>query len=286
MRTEADRQERQRGQTAGMFVFGKLVHFLVSPFNLLIALTITGLLLRWIGAKQPWIRRLGAVSLGAAGAWLTLIVLTPFGGMLGYGLETRIERRPLNLDEVAGVIVLGGATADGRLVEDHGTYAINDAAERLTALIAIRRLRPDMPVIVSGGSGLLFPGKTREADITRAFLGEQGVDPSTIMFETDSRNTFENAVFTADILGELESPSERPWLLVTSAFHMPRALGCFRQAGLEVAPYPVDYRILKPSWALRAPFDRLDDMELAVREIVGLVTYRILGRTDALFPDD
>jgi uncharacterized SAM-binding protein YcdF (DUF218 family) len=259
-----------------MFVFGKLVHFLIHPLSLVLILVGLGLLFRAL----RW-RRVGGALLWTAAGFTAVVSLTPLPTVLAAGLENRIEAAPYDLDAVAGVIVLGGATGDGELVERHGTYMLTDAAERLTTLVALRRRRPDLPVLVSGGSGRLFPGETREAEITRLFLADMGIDPASVEFETRSRNTHENAVYSAEMLAGRPGP----WLLVTSAAHMPRALGCFRKAGFVVVPLPVDYRIGRSPWAIQ-PSDRFFELDFALSEIVGLIGYRLLGRTDALFPDD
>jgi uncharacterized SAM-binding protein YcdF (DUF218 family) len=260
-----------------MFVFSKLAHFLIHPLHLVLALVALGLALRAVRR-----RRVGGIALWTAAGIIGVVSLTPLGSALAYGLENRVGRGDFDLATVSGAIILGGSTADPTLVEAHGTYMINDGAERLAALVALRRLRPDLPVLVSGGSGRLVPHPIREPEITRMFLADMGVDPATVVFEERSRNTHENAIYSAEILADRPGP----YLLVTSAYHMPRALGCFRQAGIEVIPYPVDYRIFRPSWLYVSPAARFNDLDFALQEIVGLAAYRLLGRTDALFPDD
>jgi uncharacterized SAM-binding protein YcdF (DUF218 family) len=260
-----------------MFVFGKLVHFLIHPIHLILVLVGVGLVLRLVGWRRP-----GSATLWAAGGFVAVVSLTPIGSALAFAIENRIQAADYDLLAVQGVIVLGGSTGHPELVASHGTYMLNDGAERLTTLVALRRRRPDLPAIVSGGQGRLIPHEINEAAITRQFLEDMGVDPSTVEFEDRSRNTYENAIHTKEML----SGREGPWLLVTSAHHMPRALGCFRRAGIEVIPVPVDYRIGPPSWGMLSPHYRFGDLDLAISEIVGLVTYRLLGRTDALFPDD
>lgn len=264
-----------------MFVFGKLVHFLIHPLHFVLLLVGVGLLLRAAG-----LRSLGAAALWAAAGFVAVVSLTPIGSALAYGIENRIERGDFDLADVGGVIVLGGSTGHPDLVAAHGTYMLNDGAERLTTLVALRRERPDIPVIVSGGQGRLIPHAINEAQITRMLLEDLGLDPSTVEFEDRSRNTYENALYTKELLDARAGGPGGRWLLVTSAFHMPRALGSFRQAGVDVVPLPVDYRIGPPSWGMLSPHYRFGDLDLALNEIVGLATYRLLGRTDALFPDD
>ena len=262
-----------------MFVLGKAVHFLIHPWHAVLLLVGLGLALRFLRFK-----RAGTTALWTAAAVVAVVSATPLADALAYRLETRVEAGDYDIEAVAGAIVLGGATSYGELAQARDTYVVNDAAERLTTILSLRRRRSDLPIVISGGSGRLFDVEVREADITRAFLADVGLDPTTVEFEERSRNTYENAIYSAEML----EGRPGPYLLVTSAWHMPRALGCFRQVGLDVIPYPVDYRARPPSWAPSRiqPHDRFNVLDDAIREIVGLFTYRILGRTDALFPDD
>jgi len=137
--------------------------------------------------------------------------------------------------------------------------------------------------VFSGGSGSLAAPADRDADAAGPLLLALGVDAARLTLEADSRNTSENAV--AALAAAKPAPGET-WLLVTSAFHMPRAVGCFRRAGWSVTAYPVDFRADPGEWPslFRTPARRFAELHLAVREAVGLVAYRLLGRTDALWP--
>ena len=128
------------------------------------------------------------------------------------------------------------------------------------------------------------PGQEYKEDVTaRAALVQAGIPADRVIYEAESRNTWENAVFSKEMVRP--QPGER-WVLVTSAMHMPRSVGIFRQVGWEVIPYPVDYRTKHDAtpW-LRFEFGQnlviLDD---AVREWIGLTAYRLMGRTESLFP--
>jgi uncharacterized SAM-binding protein YcdF (DUF218 family) len=151
----------------------------------------------------------------------------------------------------------------------------------LGALTLARRY-PDAAIIVSGGNASLLPrDRPSEAADMRDLLVGQGVDPSRIRLEERSRNTVENAMFSR----EIAQPSfGQVWLLVTSATHMPRAVGCFRHIGWPVVPYPVDYRTEakpRPGFLLS---EHLALVDVVVKEWAGLVAYRILGYTNRLLP--
>lgn len=182
---------------------------------------------------------------------------------------------PAHID---GIIALGGAI-DAELTKAHGMPSLNEHAERMTSFVALARRYPDAKLVFSAGSASIFPGHPTEAEGARMLFQELGLDPARVIFENESRNTYENAIFSKALAKP--QPGEN-WILVTSAGHMPRAVGIFRQAGWPVIPWPVAYKTGEPfNISLAGHFDHLD---FAVHEWIGLVAYRLLGRTDALFP--
>jgi uncharacterized SAM-binding protein YcdF (DUF218 family) len=165
-----------------------------------------------------------------------------------------------------------------------GEVALNEAAERLTAMAELMRRYPQAHIAFSGGSGRLIYDGATEAEFAVRLLESFGIERSRIILESRSRDTDENARFSKEVLQP--KPGER-WLIVTSAHHMPRAIGAFRAAGFPVEAFPVDYRTRGAIDLLR-PFATLGDglrrTDTAVREWVGLVAYRLTGRTEAFFP--
>jgi uncharacterized SAM-binding protein YcdF (DUF218 family) len=180
-------------------------------------------------------------------------------------------------------VVLGGAiTADVTMAR--ASVALNEAAERLTVVAELSRSYPMARILYSGGEGSLTQSSGSEATIARSLLESFGISKERILVEDRSRNTVENAVFSKRLVSP--QAGER-WLLVTSAYHMPRAIGIFRKAGFPVEPYPTDWRTRGPQDAL-ALFPTVGDglrrTDTAVREWVGLVAYWITGQSSELFP--
>jgi uncharacterized SAM-binding protein YcdF (DUF218 family) len=213
--------------------------------------------------------------------WFVAVLLTPLATWITLPLENRFSRPALPQD-VAGVIILGGAVEQG-LTAARGIPALNGAAERMTEAVALARLRPDAQILFTGGSAELAPGEMSEADVARQLFASLGLEGPRVLFEDQSRNTWENARLTQVAINPREGAT---WLLVTSASHMPRSVGAFRQAGWQVVPWPVNYST-RPGGAgwFDPPFSfRLGQAEWAMREYVGLLAYWLLGRTDALFP--
>jgi uncharacterized SAM-binding protein YcdF (DUF218 family) len=180
--------------------------------------------------------------------------------------------------------VLGGGIDAYTSATRGDPLELNDAGDRVMALIELARRFPDIRLVFSGGAGAVGGEAGVEADEITTKIARYGVDPARLVSENRSRTTAENATMTRDLLKP--RPGER-WLLVTSAWHMPRAVGCFRKAGFSVEPYPVDYRTAGAGgflWPYAAASAGLTRLDLAVKEWTGLLAYRLTGRTDALLP--
>lgn len=258
------------------FLASKVGWFVLAPSNLIALATISGLALwRW---KRT--ARVGPpVTIGAAIA-LAVVAFLPVGDLLLRRLEQRFPRYEACPGlPVAGIILLGGGlssrTVAGRVVEDLG-----DAADRIRYAATLARENPGLPVLISGGQVFERSGARSEAEGMADLLVELGVDRSRIVMETQSRTTAENAAFANRQAGESGA-----WLVVTSAFHMPRAMGAFRKAGVNAMGAPTDWLVDDASHFLSfSAAGNLDRFDLAVREYLGLLAYGVTGRTDALIP--
>ena len=261
------------------FALSKIIWFVLAPSNLLALLIALGLLI----AALTRLRRSGLALAGIACATLFIIGLTPVASLAMRTLEARFPIPEPLTGEIQGIIILGGAQDPDASI-NLGQPVLNEAAERLVVGLALARRFPDARVLLSGGSGALLGAEHSEAQASAVLLDSLGLDPARILNEGRSRNTHENAVFSRDMAQPQEGET---WLLVTSAFHMPRSVGVFRQAGFDVVPYPVDFRTIGGSGPLSGfstVSDGLRRFDVATREFVGLVAYRLTGRTDALFP--
>jgi len=145
----------------------------------------------------------------------------------------------------------------------------------------LARRYPEARLVFTGGSGYVFTGELRETDVVRHVLDGLGFDVSRIAFERESRNTFENAAFSRRLVNPQAGET---WILITSAAHMPRSVGIFRRAGWPVLAYPVDYRSTHELTWSPDLLSGLDALNESLREWVGLIAYRLMDRTNALFP--
>ncbi|NYZ12073.1 YdcF family protein [Azospirillum sp. RWY-5-1] len=248
------------------------------PGNLLALLLAVGAVLLFAGNR---LRRLGRWLVAAAAVAFAMLLVTPVGDWAARPLEERFAR-PALPDRVDGIIMLGGAV-DPMMAASRGEPSVNQSTERILAFVELARRYPDARLVSSGGSGLLRHPDAKEDAVVRAVFGQIGFDTGRVLFETESRNTWENALFSRDLVKP--EPGE-VWLLVTSALHMPRSVGIFRRIGWPVIPYPVDYR----SFDAAAPYAGFEVertlvlVTAAVREWIGLAAYRLMDRTPGLFP--
>jgi len=260
------------------FVVSKIFEFVAAPTNVSIFVTTLGVALLFSRFK-----RIGRLLATLGVALLLLVGFSPLGHMMAVPLEARFPPPPADMPAPDGVIVLGGSV-DENLSGIRGRVTLAEAAERLTAPIALKRQYPGLRIVFTGGSASLRGSRYTEAGTVKQFWTEVGLDTGDILYEDKSRNTFENAVFTRDLVQP--RPGER-WLLVTSAMHMPRSVGIFRQAGFPVIAYPVDFRttgeLLEWHGSLHAT-RTMAVLEFAFHEWAGMLAYRLTGKTDALFP--
>lgn len=259
------------------FTFSKILGFFALPSNIMMLIGLAGLIL--LRTRR---RRLGQGFIAASLVALAVAGWSPLGNWLMASLEDRFPAWNTAVEAPDGIIVLGGSIS-GELSAVRQNVALNEAAERLTAVAGLARRYPAARIVFAGGSEKLLGGRA-EADFVLPLFESFGIARERVALEGRSRNTAENARFTRDLLQPKDG--ER-WLLVTSAYHMPRAIGVFRREGFAVEAYPVDWRTRGTADAL-APFGVLSDglarTDTAVREWAGLLGYWATGRSAELLP--
>ncbi|SDF21019.1 Uncharacterized SAM-binding protein YcdF, DUF218 family [Bosea robiniae] len=252
---------------------------LLAPSNAIAMLGFLGLI---VMVATPW-RRVGLALAGGGICGILAAGLLPLGNWAIFPLE---QRFPAFVDDgrpITGIIVLSGALELTRSAARR-QFAVNGAAERLFAFMDLARRYPAARLVYSGGNSRIGSRLPPEAWTATEYLKTIGLPGDRLTIEPRSHNTWENARETRNLVRP--SPGER-WLLVTSAWHMPRAMGSFEQVGFRVIPYPVDFQT-NGTRDLEQPFtvvgQGLERLDLAAREWLGLIGYRLSGRTGALFP--
>jgi uncharacterized SAM-binding protein YcdF (DUF218 family) len=261
-----------------LFYISKILWGLAEPSTLLLALLVTGAVLLFTRYRRAgrWLV-VGAAGIGIIGGF------SPLSTWMILPLEDRFPRADLSGRPIAGIVILGGAE-DARVAAARGTHALNMSAERMTEAVALARQFPDARVVFTGGSIEVLRTPAFEADAARRLLADLGIDGERVVFDREARNTAENALYAKRLANP--KPGER-WLLVTSGWHMPRAMGLFRKAGFDVEAWPTDYRTVGPKDAW-APFTSvaggLQRLDFVTKEWLGLTFNWLSGRSDALLP--
>jgi uncharacterized SAM-binding protein YcdF (DUF218 family) len=217
-------------------------------------------------------------------ALLFVFAATPLGAWLLAPLEQRFPPielcGPVEQQRIDGIVLLGGAI-NARTRNGAVRYDLNDAADRITYAASLARSHPNASIFISGGQVFPRAGAVSEAEVTARELEGMGIERSRVVLETGSRTTAENAAFSA------RDPRlhHGRWVLVTSAFHMPRAMGVFRKQGLDLVAAPTDWRLDEApapfSWSVAG---QLGNLDLAGKEYLGLLGYWLTGRSGELFP--
>lgn len=259
------------------FHLSKFFWAVAQSLNLAIILLLAALL----AALFRW-RRLSATGTILAFLILAISAWTSAGALMLNPLEERFQR-PQPPAVIDGIVVLGGGF-EGAINLARGGYELNKAGDRFVEAAVLARRYPDAKIVISGGLGSVLLDGEEDATTAARLLTALGVAPERLILEGKSRDTYENALFTKELVAP--KPGER-WLLVTSAFHMPRSMALFEKAGFAVIPWPVDYRTSGKEgvgFFTDNTADSLQNTTLAIREWIGLIAYWLSGRIDTPFP--
>lgn len=255
------------------FVTSKIVGLFLRGETWMVLLLALGFWARYRG--RIWRAR---VLSGAGLGLLVAITALPLGDMMIRPLETVYPVAP-NLNRVDGIIVLGGAEQAG-LAQRWGLPMVNEAGERFIAGAALAHQYPQAKLVFSGGSGALRDlgrARTLQAGMAMDLFTSLGIAQERILLEGTSRNTAENA---RNSYAMVQPQPGETWVLVTSGYHMPRAMRSFHAAGwVDVVPWPVDMRSVQLHWDIGWDLPRnLRLFNTALKETVGLIAYNLTGR--------
>lgn len=261
-----------------MFIISKLYWMLAQPLSLAFFLIVFGLL-----AAALRFRRMATTLTVGAAILLFVTLFTTTGSVLLQGLEARFPRPASEPSDLRCMIVLGGGF-ETEVTTARGGFEINQAGDRFIEALRLAQAHPQARILVSGGDGSLSGSYEGDAAVSGRFFTTFGIAEDRLISETQSRTTFENVVNTRILL---EKQGLSRCLLVTSAFHMPRAVGLFRKLGLDVVPWPTDYRTsgrTRLGLDFTQPALNAQQTTTALREWNGLLGYYLAGRTHAFYP--
>lgn len=257
------------------FYMSKFFWFFAQPSNLVIIILIIGAIFYFRGKIKTGTRLIAFCII-----FISLAGLSPLSYLLMLSLEQQYAKPPVEaIEPPDGIIVLGGMI-DTAISESRDETALNDGAERLTEAARLAYRFPDAKLMITGGTGTLIYRGEDEATSAQSYFTEIGIPKDRILIETESKNTWQNAIYSKEIIQPKQG--ER-WLLVTSAFHMPRSIGVFRAAGFDVIPWPVDYRTrgMQDAWRIPSqPSKAWRNLDIASKEWIGYVAYALSGRLE------
>lgn len=188
-----------------------------------------------------------------------------------------------NVVKLASGGTLAHVTVNPALSAEHNQLVLQSTIERLFSFAALVEVHPEATLVYSGSSGSLTTQEFKEADLARTALKRLGMNTDKVIFESQSRNTFENI----QLIKALISPKEgEVWVLVTSAQHMPRAMGIARAESWQMIPYPVDYNFPKQmEMSISLNFaSGAGNLYVGLYEFIGLAMYKLTGKIDEFYP--
>jgi uncharacterized SAM-binding protein YcdF (DUF218 family) len=256
------------------FIVSKIFWAMFTPLTFITILIGVGALFR----RYRW----GRLCCGGGIILLLACGTLPIGHNLLVVFEKYYPTIAKPQGQVDGIIVLGGSIDLEKSIV-WGQGQLNEWTPRITEMMALSQTYPQAKIIFTGGNGKLQESSSTEADELDKLLKKVGFDTSRIVYEGQSRNTYENAIFSHDIV---RPQTGENWLLITSAFHMVRAEAIFQSVGWQVTPYPAGY-ITDGKYRYTPNLKVLDNMfklQIVVKEMIGIMAYIILGKikTDAL----
>lgn len=257
------------------FILSKLFWAIISPDSLIVILGLGA----WLAAAAGWLKAARRLA-SCVALMVVLISFFPLGEWLLAPLEQRFPANVALPANPTGIIVLGGAISP-ELTDIWKQPELGSAADRLTSFAYLANLYPNAQLLFTGGSGSVTQQEFKEAIGAQILFEQLQINDRAILYESESRNTIENVRNSKELVNPKINDE---WILITSAFHMPRSVGLFCKQQWPVTAYPVDHQT-KTGGLLRLEYNFAGNLALlksATREWVGLITYRILGHTDQI----
>ena len=254
------------------FYLSKILNFFINPLYILSLIILLQLFIIFFTQSKKLVILFSKLFL----ILFLFFGYSPLSNFLLSKIEDYIQTSKYPAQQLTGVIVLGGSFNSGLESKERNEVFLNSSAERLTKALEIYKKNPRILILFSGFSGELKPQGWSESDMAKKFFLDQGVKIDNLIFENQSRNTFENIKYSKDIIASHKGT----WGLITSANHMPRSFFTFKKQGLILEPISVDYKTgtSKMFWINFDISLGLSNWGLILHELIGITYYKVTNK--------
>jgi len=254
------------------FYLSRIVNFFINPLHILFLIILTQLFIIFFIESKKLIIFFSKLFL----ILFLFFGYVPLSNFLLNKIEDYIQPSKYPIQELKGVVILGGSFETGSESKERNQVFLNSSAERLTKAIEIYKKNPRILILFSGFSNEIKPQGWSELDMAKKFFLDQGVRIDNLIFDSQSRNTFENIKHSKDIIANHKGT----WGLITSANHMPRSFFAFKKQGLILEPISVDYRTgtSRMFWINFDISSGLDNWNIIFHELIGIAYYKVTNK--------
>jgi uncharacterized SAM-binding protein YcdF (DUF218 family) len=254
------------------FYLSKIINFFINPLYILSLVALTQLFVIFFLQSKKLVIFFSKLFL----ILFLFFGYSPLNNFLLSKIEDYIQTSKYPVQQLTGVIILGGSFDSGVESKERNEVFLNSSAERLTKALEIYKKNPRLLILFSGFSGELKPQGWSESDMAKKFFLDQGVKLDNLIFENQSRNTFENIKYSKDIIANYKGT----WGLITSASHMPRSFFTFKKQSLILEPISVDYKTgtSRMFWINFDISSGLSNWSIILHELIGISYYKFTNK--------
>ena len=254
------------------FYLSKILNFFIDPLYILFLIIFAQIFIIFFIESKKLVILISKIFL----ILFLFFGYIPLSNFLLNKIEDYIQPSKYPVQQLTGIIVMGGSFNSGLISKERYETSINGGAERLTKALEIYKKNPRILILYTGFSSKLYPEGWNESQMARKFFFDQGVKSDNLIFEEKSRNTFENVIFSKDLINK----NKGAWGLITTASHMPRSFFSFKKQGIILEPIIVDYQTgtSKMFWINFDIYKGLSNWSTIFHEITGLVYFKVTNK--------
>ena len=254
------------------FYLSKILNFLINPYYILFLIILIQISLIFFTESKKLLTFFSKFFL----ILFLFFGYIPLSNFFLSKIEDYIQPSKYPIQQLTGVVVLGGSFNTGTESKERNQVLLNSSAERLTRTLEIYKKNPKILILFSGFSSEIKPQGWSESDMAKKFFLDQGVKLDNLIFENKSRNTFENIKYSKDIISNYKGT----WGLITSANHMPRSFFTFKKQGLILEPISVDYRTgtSRMFWINFNILLSINNWNIIFHELIGIAYYKVTNK--------